>query len=211
MTEPAIEAIGEDGLGVSMPSATEAARAAAHLRACGGWLEVVEGLDSLVVVFDPLREARAEAIERLRTALLGEIPPLRHGKAFLEIPVRYGGEDGPDLGDVCKRLGLTPDDFIARHTGSDHRVELIGFTPGFAYLGGLDAALAMPRRDTPRSHVPAGSIGIAGPRSGVYALDGPGGWQIVGRTPLQLVDMQASSPFRLEAGIAVRFVALDVP
>ena len=127
----------------------------------------------------------------------------------IELPVCYGGEFGPDLAAVCATLGVDPERFVALHTGGEHRVELIGFTPGFAYVGGFDTAAEVSRLAEPRLRVEAGSIGIAGGRSGVYALAGPGGWPLVGRTPVKLFDPQADDPFRLRHGLRIRFRAIE--
>lgn len=123
----------------------------------------------------------------------------------IEIPVCYGGEYGEDLEALARDHGLGVEEAIALHSGTAYHVHMLGFVPGFAYLGGLDARLATPRRDTPRAHVPAGSVAIAGEQTAVYPLETPGGWQIIGRTPLQLFNPDASPPSLLNAGDTVRF------
>lgn len=127
----------------------------------------------------------------------------------IEIPVCYGGAFGPDLDALARAAGLSSDEVIALHSGGTYHVHMLGFVPGFAYLGGLDARIAMPRRDTPRAHVPAGSVGIAGQQTGIYPLDTPGGWQIIGRTPLQLFKPDSSPPSLLNAGDEVRFLQIS--
>jgi len=127
----------------------------------------------------------------------------------IEIPVCYGGDFGPDLDALARAAGLSRDEVIALHSAATYHVHMLGFVPGFAYLGGLDARIAMPRRDTPRAHVPAGSVAIAGQQTGIYPLDTPGGWQIIGRTPLQLFKPESSPPSLLNAGDQVHFVQIS--
>ena len=126
----------------------------------------------------------------------------------VKIPVCYGGEYGPDLDEVAALHGLSPTRVIERHAGADYLVYFLGFLPGFPYLGGLDPALATPRRATPRPRVPAGAVGIAGAQTGVYPLETPGGWQIIGRTPLTLYDPDRQPPALLEVGDSVRFIPI---
>jgi len=104
---------------------------------------------------------------------------------------------------------MTADELVALHTGREYRVDMLGFTPGFAFIGGLDDALNVPRRSEPRVRLEPGSVGIAGGRTGIYTLPGPGGWSIIGRTPVRLFDPASSEPFRLQAGMRVRFRAID--
>ncbi len=127
----------------------------------------------------------------------------------VEIPVCYGGAFGPDLAEVATLCALSEDEVIARHTAVSYRVYLIGFSPGFAYLGGLDPAIAAPRRGTPRLRVPAGSVGIAGMQTGIYPLATPGGWQIIGQTPSPLFLPDQENPCLLNAGDRLRFVPID--
>jgi KipI family sensor histidine kinase inhibitor len=128
---------------------------------------------------------------------------------LVEIPVRYGGADGPDLDDVARVTSLRPDDVVAMHAGCEYRVYMIGFAPGFPYLAGLPRRLAMPRRAVPRTHVPAGSVGIAGGQTGIYPLATPGGWQIIGRTDVQLFRPSADPPTLLRLGDRVRFTVIE--
>jgi len=121
------------------------------------------------------------------------------------VPVRYGGPMGPDLDTLAARAGLDADAAIAVHAGGDYRVAMLGFAPGFPYLGGLDPRLATPRRATPRVRVEAGSVGIGGDQTGIYPREGPGGWHIIGRTPLRLFDPGRASPCLLAPGQRVRF------
>ena len=144
------------------------------------------------------------------------LAPLAQGSAeeaeelpVVEIPVCYGGEYGPDLLEVAQHCSLTPEEVIARHTAPTYRIYMLGFTPGFPYLGGLDPSIAAPRRKEPRIHIPAGSVGIAGEQTGVYPIVSPGGWQLIGRTPLRLFDPQKEQPILLSAGAGIRFVPID--
>ena len=177
------------------------------LREGGYWLEAVAGIDSVVVRFDSAVIARADAEKRLDN-VLENIPPVMPATAVvIEIPVVYGGECGPDLELVCEKLGLTRDEFIALHCG-EYTVDMLGFTPGFAYIGGLDDRLYIERLPEPRQYIPAGSVGIAGGRTGLYALPGPGGWPLIGRTSKSLFDAAADDPFTLSAGATVIFTAV---
>ena len=128
---------------------------------------------------------------------------------IVEIPVRYGGAFGEDVDAAAAQLGLTVDTLIARHSAPLYTVAMIGFAPGFPYLGGLDPALALPRLATPRTRVPAGSVGIGGTQTGVYPRESPGGWRLIGRTPLRLFDPMRATPSLLAPGDRVRFVAID--
>ncbi len=172
-------------------------------------LEVVPSYASLLVVFDPLRTARAPLARRLE-ALARQVagaapePPRR----VVRVPVCYGGELGPDLEEVARRAGLPPGEVVALHAAPVYRIYLLGFTPGFPYLGGLDPRLACPRLDSPRLRTPAGSVAIAGLQAGIYPVESPGGWRVLGRTPLRLFDPApgAARPFLLAAGEGLRFV-----
>ncbi|MFD1872586.1 5-oxoprolinase subunit PxpB [Hymenobacter bucti] len=128
--------------------------------------------------------------------------------ATVEVPVCYGGDLGPDLEAVARHTGLAPAEVIAHHTAPTYLVHMIGFAPGFPYLGGMDARLATPRRAEPRPLVPAGAVGIAGAQTGIYSLPTPGGWQLIGRTSLRLFDPAAASPSLLHAGQHLRFVPI---
>lgn len=130
---------------------------------------------------------------------------------IVDIPVRYGGADGPDLATVAAELAIAPAELIARHSAPLYRVAMIGFAPGFPYLLGLDPTLNSPRLATPRSAVPAGSVGIGGSQTGIYPCAGPGGWRLIGRTSLVLFDASNESPSLLRAGDRVRFIAADLP
>ena len=127
----------------------------------------------------------------------------------IEIPTVYGGEFGPDLGFVASHNNLSEEEVIAIHSGTDYLVYMLGFIPGFTYLGGMDPRIATPRLSSPRTLIPAGSVGIAGEQTGTYPSDSPGGWQIIGRTPVTMYDMSKEKAALLSAGDYVRYVPID--
>ncbi|MEE8426946.1 MAG: 5-oxoprolinase subunit PxpB [Woeseiaceae bacterium] len=200
---------GDDLLSVSLDDIRACQALADSLRNTGDWLESVAGTDSVVVQFDNATIDIDTATKRLDDELRQAPAALDTESALVDVPICYGGEFGPDLGDICEQLDLTRDEFVALHVGREYRVDMLGFTPGFAYVGGLDDALNVPRRKQPRVRVEAGSVGIADGRSGIYALAGPGGWPLIGRTPLKLFDASAAEPFRLHAGMRIRFQPVD--
>jgi KipI family sensor histidine kinase inhibitor len=174
--------------------------------ACRGIVESVPTYRSLIVHYDPMVLPR-EALEALITETAGRLPE-GSPESFrtIEIPVMYGGEAGPDLADVAAIAGMDEGAVVDLHAGGEYLVFMLGFMPGFPYLGGLPAAIATPRLATPRTHVPAGSVGIAGAQTGIYPMDSPGGWRLIGRTPVRLFDARESPPALFEAGDRVRFV-----
>jgi KipI family sensor histidine kinase inhibitor len=174
-----------------------------------GMIESVPALYSLTVFYDPLlltREGLTEEIEALCTA---EHPMDGRGRTW-EIPVIYGGEDGPDLGEAASRAGLTPVEAVNLHAGRLYQVYMLGFLPGFAYMGDLPEPLRLPRRATPRARVPAGSVAIAAEMTAVYPLESPGGWHLIGCTPILLWDMTRHPEPLLKPGDRVRFVPVTV-
>ena len=199
----------DDLLSFRVEAPAQAQAASKLLRSSGQWLDVVPGMDSVVVRYDSATMNQESAERLLRDALAGGIPPLETSSDVIEIPVVYGGAFGPDLDDLCERLGLTQDDVIALHSGGEYRVELLGFMPGFAFVGGLDERLRVSRRKEPRQRVAAGSVGIADAYTGLYALASPGGWTLIGRTPFPLFDADAAEPFALQPGRPVRFKAVS--
>lgn len=174
-----------------------------------GAIEIVPAFTTVAIHYDPrhTRYAALAAQVRSLTKDLDEeaVTPAR----IVTIPVRYGGASGPDLEHVAEHAGLDIDRVVALHTGGEYLVHMIGFAPGFPYLGGLDPRIACPRRDEPRAHVPAGSVGIGGNQTGVYPLESPGGWQIIGRTAIKLFDAQRDPAALLRPGDRVRFVESD--
>ncbi len=178
-------------------------------------LECVPAYASLLLRFDPLawRGPHGEpAHRRLQAAVVAVLDghaAVTGTPREVTIPVCYGGDDGPDLDAVAAHCGLRCDEVIARHTAAGYRVAMLGFAPGFPYLLGLDPRLAMPRRADPRQRVPAGSVAIGGSQTGIYPDVLPGGWQLLGRTPLRLFDGGRATPALLAPGDRVRFVAID--
>ena len=199
----------DDLWSIAVESPVEAQALAAEFRRAADWLDVVPGIDSVIVRFDPLAMSADEARETIERIVSSDVPAPGDDHELLEIPIVYGGEHGPDLEDLCAATGLTRNEFIELHTGSEYRVDMVGFTPGFAFIGGLDERLRIPRRAKPRARVEPGSVGIADGRTGLYAMASPGGWTIVGRTPHKLFNPDSDDPFALRAGMRVRFRAVD--
>ncbi len=206
-----LAACGDDLVSVTVDDPRTAQRIAAHLRDSGDFREAVAGIGSVVVQFDAARVDPAGARTLIERLLREDFGHDRAATALIEVPVIYGGDGGPDLGALCAQLGLTRETFIELHTRGEYRVDMLGFTPGFAYIGGLDERLDVARLAEPRVRVAAGSVGIAGGRTGLYALPGPGGWPLIGRTPLALFDPESERPFLLEPGMRVRFRAVEGP
>lgn len=195
-----------DGLDEKLVAKVQALDMALAACPIPGVRETVPSYRALLIVYDRLQTSASEVETSIQQALMrmthGTLPEGR----MLEIPVRYGKIDGPDLKDVARYHGLSIAEVIALHTKPIYRVAMLGFAPGFAYLLGLDPRLATPRLEVPRTHVSPGSVGIAGSQTGVYALSTPGGWRIIGRTTLALFDPGQDAPFTLHAGDRVRFV-----
>jgi inhibitor of KinA len=178
-----------------------------------GVRDVVPAYCTVGVHFDPLT-TDASALEQA-VALDSHAAEAAVAAAstsdVVEIPVRYGGQDGPDLVSLAAWAGCSPDEVIERHTAREYRVYMLGFVPGFAYLGRVDPRIAAPRHRTPRERVAVGSVGIAGEQTGVYPLATPGGWQIVGRTDVRMFDASRTPLTLLSAGDRVRFVRVAEP
>jgi KipI family sensor histidine kinase inhibitor len=171
--------------------------------------ETVPSYRSLLVHYDPLRLSYAEVEAFISEALQQcDDAPLPEPR-LVEIPTIYGGEHGPDIDFVAEHNDLTVEDVIRLHSEAVYTVYMLGFTPGFPYLGGLPDALATPRLDTPRQRVPAGSVGIAGAQTGVYPLATPGGWRLIGWTSVVLFDPVRTPPALLQPGDQVRFVPTE--
>jgi inhibitor of KinA len=171
-----------------------------------GILNLHPAFASVLIDFDPRRWTHS-AVEDLVSKRLALPESTRATEArTIEIPVRYGGEFGPDLEDVARHTGLAPAEVIRLHSGGSYLVYFLGFSPGFPYLGGMPPELATPRLAAPRKRVPAGSVCIGGSQTGVYPVESPGGWRIIGRTALRLFDPQAVPPALLRAGDSVRFI-----
>jgi KipI family sensor histidine kinase inhibitor len=200
VTELRVLPAGRRGALLEVPDNETAVRLAGLLRDRGGLVDVVAGHRTVLVTWEA-EPPRAELEELAQQALAG-------GDAAsgnrVELVVRY---DGPDLADVARLAGLSTEEVVARHVEAEYVVAFLGFQPGFAYLLGGDERLAVPRLDDPRTRVPAGSVAIAGPYSGVYPRESPGGWRLLGRTDTVLFDAARTPPALLAAGDRVRFVS----
>ena len=172
-----------------------------------GVLDVVPTYNAVTIYFDPLKIDRRSLDVELHGLVESAPPATNPTPPTVEIPVSYGGASGPDLQAVAEFAGASPSEVIRLHTGKTYRVYMLGFLPGFAYMGSVDARIAIPRLETPRMRVTAGSIGIAGAQTGIYPCDTPGGWRIIGRTSEKMFDPSRQEAFLLKAGDRVRFVA----
>lgn len=208
-----ISALGDAALTVAFAADFDAAaaaraRALAEALAAGplpGMIEAVPGYVAVTVHYDPLAIDFATLRDRVRR-LLSELRSTPGGLTTgppLTVPVRY---DGPDLEEVAARTGLTPAEVAARHAAPEYEVALLGFVPGFVYLSGLDPRLVLPRRASPRTRVPAGSVAIAGAQTGIYPAATPGGWHLIGHTDVRLFDPERDPPMTVRVGDRVRFV-----
>jgi 5-oxoprolinase (ATP-hydrolysing) subunit B len=173
-----------------------------------GVTETVPTYRSLLVHYDAMEIGFEALSEKLAALAQRPVPPVTNTRRW-RIPVAYGGEHGIDLEDVAKTLKTTPDDIVARHVAGDYRVAMIGFTPGWSYLSGLEDSLQMPRRQNPRLLTPAGTISIGGVQTGVQCLAGPSGWHLLGRTPVRTYQLHRQPTFLLEPGDRVTFSVID--
>lgn len=174
-----------------------------------GVRDVVPTYRSVAVYFDPLRTDGDQLMERLAHEAEHADAPAAVTAPPVRIPVCYGGEFGPDLASVAAFAGMPEAEVVRVHSGATYRVFMLGFVPGFAYLGLVDDRIAVPRHSTPRVRVPMGSVGIAGIQTGIYPAETPGGWQLIGRTPVKPFDAARPQPFLLKAGDAVQFYPIE--
>jgi inhibitor of KinA len=220
---PDLSPLGDRALLISLGAAIDSAShervravcARLEARPVQGTIELVPAFTSVAVHYDPARVPEGPSTvgdtpyARFAASVASALVDLTAEKlappCTVDIPVCYGGVFGPDLEEVARRHGLTPDEVIRLHSDATYSVYMLGFAPGFAYLGGLAPEIATPRRDEPRTSVPAGSVGIGGSQTGVYPLATPGGWQLIGRTPLRLFDATRTPPTLLAVGDQVRF------
>jgi inhibitor of KinA len=181
-----------------------------------GVVDIVPAFTTVAIHYRP--EAFADGLpselpyqqlcRRVETILAQGVARHRGAARVVEVPVSYGGEFGPDLAEVATACKLTPEQVIELHGASPHVVYMLGFAPGFPYIGGLDRRLALPRRATPRTKIPAGTVAIAREQSAIYSIETPGGWNMIGRTPLRLFNPEANPPCLLQPGDEVRFVPI---
>ncbi len=184
-------------------------RAALERGGVPGIVETVPTYRSLTVHYDPGVILYAPLVELLRKAAEDPDRAAPPPGDVVELPVLYGGEAGPDLDFVAEHSGKTPQEVIRLHASAEYLIYMLGFTPGFPYLGGMDGSIAAPRLETPRVQIPAGSVGIAGKQTGVYPVPSPGGWRLIGRTPVRLYAPERTMPILLRAGEYLRFCPID--
>lgn len=174
-----------------------------------GVTDVIPAFCSLLINYDP-RVISYEQIKRRMEALVKiDVSAGDTRKRVFEIPVCYGGEFGPDIQNIADHAGLSVEEVIQIHTSRDYLIYMLGFLPGFTYLGGLDERIHTPRLANPRIRIPAGSVGIGGSQTGIYPMDSPGGWQLMGQTPVKTYDPDREVPILVEAGDYIRFVPID--
>ncbi len=173
-----------------------------------GILDLIPTYRALFIEYDPWQCSFERLLLLVEDAINRGQAPSALNLPVIEVPVCYGGEYGPDLQELAVYHRLTVEQVIQLHSWPVYTVYMIGFTPGFSYLGGLDERLHTPRKQEPRKQVPAGSIGIADCQTGIYPIESPGGWQIIGRTPAKLFDLSKAEPFLFEAGDRLRFVPI---
>jgi KipI family sensor histidine kinase inhibitor len=183
---------------------------AARMRAAdiAGVIELVPTFRSLMVQYDPLRTGSAELIGAIQSLLTSETA-LDRKRRLWRVPVCYESDFAPDLANVARQTKLAPEEVVALHSGTRYHVYMIGFVPGFPYMGDLAEALVLPRRADPRIRVPPGSVAIATSMTAIYPLESPGGWHLVGTTPIRIFDRLASPPALFAPGDAVEFEAID--
>ena len=217
MTTPALRPLGDWGVvaefgGDEISDAANAAvlalRRVVEADRIPGVVETLPTYRSLLVVFDPLRTTAAAVCEALLVAAPRADPSSLPAGRLVEIPTAYGGVHGPDLGSLAAEVGRSEDAVVAAHTSREYRVYMLGFSPGFPYMGTLPEVLRVPRLRSPRTFVPQRTVALAGQQTGVYPVASPGGWRLIGRTPLRIYDPHREAPFLLDAGDRVRFVAI---
>lgn len=204
--DSAVLAVFEQRIAPEIGEQVASLRAAVEAAGTPGILETVPSFAALMIYYDPLVLTYEEAVAAVESAASAGGTAAGGAGRLVEIPVCYGGEYGPDLAFVAEHAGLTPEEVIERHAGREYRIYMLGFLPGFPYLGGLDEQLFTPRLATPRTTIPAGSVGIGGEQTGIYPIASPGGWQLIGRTPLRLFDPEGELPYA--AGDRIRFVPI---
>lgn len=177
---------------------------AVEASAIAGVVELVPTFRSLLIHYDPVRLAAAELEDAVKP-LLGDLGAVKHKERFFTLPVTYGGDFGPDLEEVARRTGHTADDVVRLHTAVTYHVYTLGFLPGYPYMGDGPEVLSLPRRESPRIRVPQGSVCIAFRQAGIYSFDSPGGWHLLGRTPVRLFDPRREDAVLLAPGDKVRF------
>lgn len=174
-----------------------------------GIVDVIPAFCSLLINYDPRVLSYEELKERMENLLKMETKTETTRKRIFEIPVCYGGKYGPDIDNIAEHAGLSVNEVIKIHSSKDYLIYMLGFLPGFTYLGGLDERIHTPRLASPRLTIRAGSVGIGGSQTGIYPLDSPGGWQLMGLTPVRTYDPERQTPILVEAGDYIRFIPID--
>lgn len=174
-----------------------------------GIVDVIPAFCSLLINYDPRVLSYEELKERMENLLKMETKTETTRKRIFEIPVCYGGEYGPDIDNIAEHEGLSVNEVIKIHSSKDYLIYMLGFLPGFTYLGGLDERIHTPRLASPRLTIRAGSVGIGGSQTGIYPLNSPGGWQLMGLTPVRTYDPERQTPILVEAGDYIRFIPID--
>lgn len=176
-----------------------------------GVVDLIPSYNELLICYDPLSLSFEDLLETLHTFEIRFHAVALPEGSLVEVPVLYGGDAGPDLAEVARINGLSEEEVIQIHGRVDYQVYMLGFTPGFCYLGGMDPRIATPRKENPRLKVVGGSVGIAGNQTGIYPIDSPGGWQIIGRTSLRLFDPGREPVFMVKPGDRLRFRVINSP
>ena len=212
-----IEPAGDAALRIELPARVDEA-ISARITAMGEvvrsrWTDIVRdavvGYHTLTVYFDPLRVDSRWLEEQLAAIAAEAVVPAEVSRGHVEIPVCYGEDFGPDLGDVAEAAGCSEQEVVELHTSRDYRVFVVGFVPGFGYMGPVDPRLALPRRRTPRTRVPAGTVAVAGGQTGIYPMESPGGWHLIGRTAVRPFDESRAEPVLFRPGDTVRFRSIS--
>lgn len=172
--------------------------------------ELIPTYCSLMVQYNPSKVVHKELINRLKELSENLDQEIKTKQRIIEVPVIYGQEFGPDIEFVASHNNITVDEVIQIHISQDYLIYMLGFTPGFPYLGGMSDEIETPRLETPRNKIPVGSVGIAGKQTGIYPIESPGGWQLIGRTPITLYDPYREPPILMQAGDFIRFVSVGL-
>ena len=172
--------------------------------------EIVPTYRSIIVHFDSLKISYGDLKKKILELGDSRSDDGEEEVNMVEIPVLYGGDSGPDIESVAEHNGISVEDVIKIHSSRDYLIYMLGFTPGFPYLGGMDERIATPRLEKPRLKIDAGSVGIAGSQTGIYPLESPGGWQLIGKTPLDIFNPENEDPFLLNAGDYIRFIPITI-
>lgn len=197
-----------EGIDPAVNQRVHALAAQLQVAPLAGILETVPAYSTLLIHYDSLQLTYGQVADWARDEMDRVQDSSSRSPRRIEVPVRYGGASGPDLEAVAAAKGLSPAQVVRLHSGRDYSVYMMGFMPGFPYMGVLDERLQMPRLNTPRTLVRAGTVAIAGSQTGIYPLDSPGGWQLIGWTPLKLFDPAGEMPFLFAPGDIVRFIPL---